>query len=91
MLEDIRKHIERLIALYEAEKAENAKLRQELHTSEETGAALRNYVKELESGIKARSLSDAFAVAADDKDAARERIDKLIKEINKCISYLEEA
>ena len=78
MLEDIRKHIERLIALYEAEKAENTRLRQELHASEETGAALRNYVKELESG-------------AQDKDAARERIDKLIKEINKCISYLEEA
>ena len=70
MLEDIRKHIERLIALYEAEKAENAKLRQELHASEETGAALRNY---------------------GDKDSARERIDKLIKEINKCISYLEES
>lgn len=90
MLEDIRKHIERLIALYEAEKAENAKLRQELHASEETGAALRNYVKELESGTKARSLSEAFT-AAGDKDSARERIDKLIKEINKCISYLEES
>lgn len=90
MLEDIRKHIERLIALYEAEKAENTRLRQELHASEETGAALRNYVKELESGIKARSLSDAFT-GAQDKDAARERIDRLIKEINKCISYLEES
>ncbi len=51
---------------------------------------MRNYVKELESGIKARSLSEAFT-AAGDKDSARERIDKLIKEINKCISYLEES
>ena len=29
MLEDVRKHIEKLIALYEAEKAENERLRGE--------------------------------------------------------------
>jgi len=90
MLEDIREHIERLIALYEAEKAKNETLRQELHASEETGAALRKQLMELESGIKARSLAEAFT-SGETPEAARERIDKLIKEINKCISYLEES
>ena len=90
MLEDIRKHIEKLIALYEAEKAENERLRQELHTSEETGAALRKHIKELESGIQARSLADAFA-ADGDRAAAKERVDKLIREINRCISLMEDA
>lgn len=90
MLEDIRKHIEKLIALYEAEKAENQRLRQELHASEETGAALKEHIKELESGIEARYLADAFSVAGDPA-AARERVDKLIKEINRCISLVEES
>ena len=90
MLEDIRKHIEKLIVLYEAEKAENERLRQELHTSEETGAALRKHIKELESGIEARYLADAFSVTADPA-AAKERVDKLIREINRCISLVEES
>ena len=90
MLEDIRKHIEKLIALYEAEKAENERLRQELHTSEETGKNLREHIKELESGIEARYLADAFATA-EDPAAAKERVDKLIREINRCISLLEES
>ena len=90
MLEDIRKHIEKLIALYEAEKAENERLRQELHTSEETGKALREHIKELEAGIEARYLADAFSVAGDPA-AAKERVDKLIREINRCISLVEES
>ena len=90
MLEDIRKHIEKLIALYEAEKAENERLRRELHASEETGATLRKQLLELESGIKARSLAEAFT-GGENPEVARERIEKLIREINKCISYLEES
>ena len=90
MLENIRKNIEKLIALYEAEKAENARLRQELHTSEETGAALRKHIMELESGIKARTLADAFS-AEGNNAAAKEKVDKLIREINRCISLMEDA
>lgn len=90
MLENVRTQIEQLIARYEAEKAENTRLRQELHTCEETGAALRKQIKELESEIETRKLTEAFSggTASDD---VRAKVDKLIKEIDKCISYLEEA
>ena len=47
MLENVREHIEQLIARYEAEKAENERLRQELHACEETGSALRKQIMEL--------------------------------------------
>ena len=90
MLEDIRKNIEKLIALYEAEKAENESLRHELRASEETGAALRERIMELESGINARYLADAFMADSNRQDA-KERVDKLIREINKCISLMEDA
>ena len=90
MLENVRIQIEQLIARYEAEKAENERLRGELHTWEETGAALRKQIKELESEIETRKLTEAFSggAAADD---VRAKVDKLIKEIDKCISYLEDA
>ena len=45
---------------------------------------------ELESGIKARSLAEAFS-SDGDKAAAKERVDKLIREINRCISLMEDA
>ena len=89
MLEEIREQIKQLIARYEAEKAENERLRQELHACEETGAALRKQITELESEIETRKLTEAFAVAA--PTDAKAKVDKLIKEIDKCISYLEEA
>ena len=89
MLENIRKNIEQLIARYEAEKAENERLRQELRTREETGASLRKQIMELESEIETRKLTEAFSAAA--PADAKAKVDTLIKEIDKCISYLEEA
>ena len=88
MLEDIRKHIEKLIALYEAEKVENERLRQELKESRETGDSYRKQIMELESTIDTLKLTEAFT-AGGDKRTSREKIDKLIKEIDRCISLLE--
>jgi phage shock protein A len=89
MLENVRQEIERLIARYEAEKAENTRLRQELRACEETGAALKKQIMELESEIETRKLTAAFnaGVPAD----AKEKVDTLIREIDRCISWLEEA
>ena len=89
MLEDVRTHIEQLIARYEAVKAENAKLREELRASEETGAALRKQINELESEIETRKLAAAFGSA--NTVEAKAKVDTLIKEFEKCLSYLEQA
>ena len=89
MLEEVRQHFERLIARYEAEKAENQRLRQELQACEETGATLRQQINELESEIETRKLTEAFSAAA--PADAKAKVDKIIREIDKCISYLEDA
>ena len=90
MLEDVRQYIEQLIARYEAEKAKNESLRQELRACEETGNALRKQILELESEIETRKLAEAFSGGSPGAEA-KEKIDTLIKEIDRCISYLEEA
>ena len=88
MLEEVRKHIEELIARYEAEKVENERLRGELHACKETGDALRRQVLELESTIDTLKLTEAFTVGGDNR-AAKEKLDQLIREVDKCISWLE--
>ena len=89
MLEDVRKNIEKLIALYEAEKVENERLREELRECKETGAACKKQISELETRIETLTLTEAFAAGGPDHSAAKQKIDKLIKEIDKCISWLE--
>lgn len=88
MLEEVRKHIEELIARYEAAKVENERLREELHACKETGDALRRQVLELESTIDTLKLTEAFT-AGGDNGAAKEKLDQLIREVDKCISWLE--
>ena len=89
MLDSVRQEIERLIARYEAEKAENTRLREELRACEETGAALKKQIMELESEIETRKLTAAFNAGV--PQDAKEKVDTLIKEIDRCISWLEEA
>ncbi len=88
MLEDVRKQIEKLIARYEAGKAENERLRAELQACKETGEAYRRQILELESTIETLKLTEAFT-AGGDHQAAKEKMDRLIREIDKCISCLE--
>lgn len=88
MLEDVRQQIEKLIARYEAGKAENERLRAELQACKETGETYRRRIMELESTIETLKLTEAFT-AGGDHQAAKEKMDQLIREIDKCISYLE--
>ena len=90
MLENVREQIEQLIARYEAVSAENERLRQELHACEETGNALRKQIMELESEIETRKFAEAFSGGVVPADA-KAKVDTLIKEIDMCISWLEDA
>ena len=88
MLEGIKKDIEKLIALYEAEKAERIKLQSELQKSKADNETCRKQIGDLEQQVNNLQLSQAFG-AAGDPGAAKEKIERLIKEIDKCISLLE--
>ena len=89
MLESIRKDIEQLIARYEAVKVENENLRRELQACKETGNAQNAKIMELEEEVSSLLLSQAFN-AAPGSDA-KAKLDSLIKEIDRCISALEES
>lgn len=89
MLEEIQKNFERVIALYESEKEANTGLRSKLEASEAANETYRKQITELERQIDNLRLAEAFLTPSGSSEGARERIEKLIKEINKCISLLE--
>lgn len=89
MLEEIRGNIKKLISLYEDVKAENVKLREDLQISREREESQRKQIDELEKQVDNLKLIGAFTADENNNDAAKQKIDKLIRDIDKCISLLE--
>ena len=88
MLEGIKTDIEKLIALYEAERSERERLQAELVRCGAENESCRKRIEDLEQQVNTLHLSEAFGVGGD-SSAAKEKIERLIKEIDKCIALLE--
>jgi predicted nucleic acid-binding Zn-ribbon protein len=89
MLETLKQRIQKLIALYETEKAERVKLRMELEKTQRQNEAYREQITELEREIDNLKLKGAFMAGGTDNAQARKRIDRLVKEIDRCITLME--
>lgn len=88
MLEKVRNYIERLISLYERERQRADSLAEELNSSRETVHALKEQIAELNRQIDNQKLASAFGGSSDSREA-KDRMTKLIKEIDRCIALLE--
>ena len=88
MLDSIKQKITQLIAAYESEKSECIRLRQELEQLKQQNDAYAKQIIELEREIDNRKLAGAFMTGSDNAES-KKKIDKLIKEIDKCISLME--
>lgn len=89
MLEEIKKDIAKLISLYEAERQRADSLAERLSRSESEIASYKEQITGLEHQIDNMKLSNAFTASGDNREA-KERLDKLIREIDKCIAMLEQ-
>ncbi len=90
MLQNIKANIEKLIEAYEASAAENAALAQKLSASEQKNEDYKKQIIELEQKIDSLRLTGAMLGVSENKNEAKRRIDKLIREIDKCISLMED-
>ena len=88
MLDNIKQKIAQLIAAYESEKAECDRLRSELEKSTQQNETYEKQIIELERQIDNQKLAGAFKTDADTAES-KKKIDRLIKEIDKCISLME--
>ena len=89
MTDKLKDRIQQLIAKYESERAERIRLQTELDKSDSQNAEYAKQITELERTIDNLKLADAFKAGNADNTEARKKIDKLIKEIDKCITLLE--
>ena len=89
MTDKLKERIQQLIAAYESERAERRRLETELEKSELENAQYRKQITELERTIDNQKLADAFMAGGTDNAEARKKIDRLIREIDRCINALE--
>lgn len=89
MSETLRQSIRRLISLYETEKSERARLESELEKAQMQNETCKEQITELKREIDNLKLKQAFMADSADNTQARKKIDKLIKEIDRCISLME--
>ena len=88
MLEEIKSNIARLVALYEAERQRADTLAAKLSDSEQKCRQYKEQITDLNQQIDNLELMRAFQATGDPAES-RERIARLIKEIDKCIKLLE--
>lgn len=89
MLETIKQKISKLIAAYEAEKAERQRLESLLEKSNDQNDAYRKQITELTRQIDNLKLAEAFKAGSAGSPEARKKISSLIKEIDRCITLME--
>ena len=87
MLDAVKQKITQLIAAYETEKAECERLRAELEKSSVQNEAYKKQIIELERQIDNQRLAGAFLNG--DNIESKKKIDRLIREIDKCIALME--
>ena len=87
MISDLRSKIERLISLYEREKQRGDELASQLEASRAEIADKKQQIPELKSQIDHYKLAGAFT-SSEDVQASKERLNKLIRDIDKCIKLL---
>lgn len=88
MIEDLKIHIQHLISLYETERDRADALAAKLVTSEAQLEESKKQITDLKKQIDKINLTGAFTSGSDNPEA-KERINKLIKEIDRCIRLLE--
>lgn len=88
MLNDIKKDIDKLIALYEKERHERLRLEGELKQCMIESNAYKEQIADLERKIDNLHLTEAFMAPVGKNHEATEKIDRMIKEIDKCIKLL---
>ena len=87
MISDLRSKIERLISLYEREKQRGDELASQLEASRAEIADKKQQITELKSQIDHYKLAGAFT-SSEDVQASKERLNKLIRDIDKCIKLV---
>ena len=85
---NLKTRIEKIISKYELALSENISLKEQLQKALVEIEEKDDKIKSLEQKVEQIELADAFSISAGDAKEAKKRIGKIVKEIDKCISML---
>ena len=88
VLQKLKGHIEQIISKYELALSENISLKEELEKYKTDLDNKNNKIKELEQKVELMQLGDAFKASSEDVKEAKKKIARIVREIDKCISML---
>ena len=87
-LELLQRRVQRILELYSAGKSENEQLREQNRGLEEKIRLEKDKLKELEEKYKKPKISKALIASSDDMHDAKLKVNRLVREIDKCIALL---
>jgi predicted nuclease with TOPRIM domain len=87
-LRKLKGHIEQIISKYELALSENESLKGELERCRTELENKGDRIKELEKKVELMQLGDAFKASSEDVKEATRKIGRIVREIDKCISML---
>ena len=88
VIQKLKGHIEQIISKYELALSENISLKEELEKYKTDLDNKNNKIKELEQKVELMQLGDAFKASSEDVKEAKKKIARIVREIDKCISML---
>ncbi|MCH5335679.1 MAG: hypothetical protein J1D86_07765 [Alistipes sp.] len=85
---NIASHVERLIESHGVLSRSCAQLTAQRDALQDENRALKMRVRELETQLSKLRLSDGLSGGAADREGARARINRLLREVDRCIALL---
>ncbi len=84
----LKGRIEHIISAYESAVFENNELKRQLQASQQELETSKKTIKELKDKLELQQLTNAFRGSSQDIKEAKQRIARIVREIDKCISLL---
>ncbi|MDR1341852.1 MAG: hypothetical protein LBK18_01195 [Prevotellaceae bacterium] len=88
VLDSLNDKFEQLVSLYEKARVECDTMQHDCKVLTERGCEQEAKLTELEERNKSLLVTQAFAVANGSTEEAKEKISKIVREIDKCITLL---
>ncbi len=88
VIQKLKGHIEQIISKYELALSENISLKGELEKCKTELEERNTRIKELEQKVELIQLGEAFKASSEDVKEAKKKISRIVREIDKCISML---
>ncbi|HHV02922.1 MAG: hypothetical protein WCQ69_02080 [Bacteroidales bacterium] len=88
IINPLKQKIEAFISLHERALTENSELNNKLQTLSEELNIYKKEKEELEQKVEKLQMAGALQTSSEDAKEAKQRIGKLIREIDKCLTML---